>query len=211
MKYKDLMPYVLMFTACSIMFSFIMFMEANRKPEVVTQVYPTETIYEPSVVVEDVPKVEVIVEPAEMNTTPEKLYDIPMDAEMQCYVHNVCEEYDIEDSIVFAVIEKESQYATDAVNSSGTCVGLMQVAPKWHKDRMKRLGIDNPIEPHNNVCIGVDYLAELSDKYEDVEMVLMAYNMGEGRAKKCWKKGIYTTNYVKKVLSIQEKVLDAQQ
>lgn len=201
-----------MFTACSIMFSFLMFMEANRKPEVVTQVH--ETIYEPSAIqVEEMPvsKVEIAVTPAVVNTEPEKLYDIPLDAEMQLYIHNVCEEYDIEDSFVFAVIQKESQYVPDAVNSSGTCVGLMQVAPKWHKDRMKKLGIDNPIEPHNNVCIGVDYLAELSDKYEDVNMVLMAYNMGESGAKAKWRKGIYTTSYVKNVLKIQESFDYGQQ
>lgn len=139
------------------------------------------------------------------------MYDTPLDEELELYIEDTCDAYCIDPTLVYAIIEKESTYNTDAINYNGSCVGLMQVAPKWHKDRMERLDVANAIEAHNNVLIGVDCLAELFEKYEDVGLVLMCYNMGENGAKAKWNKGIYTTGYVNKVLAIQERILDAEQ
>ena len=43
----------------------------------------------------------------------------------------------------------------------------------------------------------------LVDEYQDTNMVLMAYNMGEDGAARLWEKGIYSTDYTEKILNYQ--------
>jgi hypothetical protein len=45
----------------------------------------------------------------------------------------------------------------------------------------------------------------LFEKYEDAGMVLMAYNMGEPKARKLWNEGVYTTDYAEGVFQQADK------
>jgi hypothetical protein len=45
-------------------------------------------------------------------------------------------------------------------------------------------------------------LRRLFEKYEDPAKVLMAYNMGEGGAGKLWKKGVFESNYSRKIMKL---------
>ena len=47
--------------------------------------------------------------------------------------YNICPE------VIQAICWQESRFKADVEN--GGCVGIMQVAPKWHKSRMERLGV----------------------------------------------------------------------
>ena len=38
--------------------------------------------------------------------------------------------------------------------------GLMQIQPKWHEDRMRRLGVTDLLDPEQNVRVGADLLSE---------------------------------------------------
>lgn len=102
------------------------------------------------------------------------------DNSLLAYVEVVAADYNICPEFIEAVIERESRWDPDAVN--GDCIGLMQISARWHKDRMERLGTADLTDPRDNILVGVDYLAELFDKYEDPGMVLMVYN-GDSRAK----------------------------
>lgn len=84
------------------------------------------------------------------------------------------EESGICPELLQAVAWKESSYREDAEN--GGCIGLMQVAQCWHKDRMERLGVADLYDPEGNMRVAADYLAELFGRFEDAGMVLMAYN-----------------------------------
>lgn len=95
------------------------------------------------------------------------------------YIETVCEGYNICPELIEAVIERESGWDPKAEN--GGCIGLMQISQKWHKDRMERLGAKDLKNPYDNILVGVDYLAELFEKHEDVGWVLMTYN-GDSRA-----------------------------
>lgn len=83
-------------------------------------------------------------------------------------------QYDICPELIQAICWKESRFKPEA--ESGSCVGIMQVAPKWHKDRMDSLGVKDLFDARQNMTVGVDYLAELIEKYEDVSVALMVYN-----------------------------------
>lgn len=97
---------------------------------------------------------------------------ISEEAQEQCITYG--EEYGICPELLMAIIEQESSGQAYAEN--GSCKGLMQVSEKWHKDRMKRLGVTDIFE--GNVLVGTDYLAELFAENDDLYWVLMAYNGG---------------------------------
>lgn len=110
--------------------------------------------------------------------------DIPLDAELQHYIADVCEERHIDTAVVLAVIWKESTYTVDAIGDNGRAQGLMQVQARWHGARMEELGCDDMLDPFENVTVGIDFLDEMIDKGYGVEWALTAYNGGEVRAHK---------------------------
>lgn len=97
--------------------------------------------------------------------------------EQQAYCYIYGSEYDICPELLMAVIEAESSGRADAQN--GDCKGLMQINEPYHVDRMEKLGITDIWDVESNIRLGADYLAELFGKYEDVSVVLTAYNCGE--------------------------------
>ena len=91
------------------------------------------------------------------------------------------EVYDIEPEFLEAIAWQESRFSPSAEN--GGCVGLMQIAPRWHQDRMERLGFTNDDLYTITASMGIaaDYLAELRATGNDDYWVLMTYN-GDSRA-----------------------------
>lgn len=110
---------------------------------------------------------------------------------------------DIESSLILAVIQKESRYDPN-VNGSGA-IGLMQIIPFCHTNRMARLGVTDLYDIYSNVLVGTDTLSELIHKYNDVGLALMCYNMGEGKALYKYSNGGYS-GYVHSVLAIKEEI-----
>lgn len=100
-------------------------------------------------------------------------------ADLEQYIEILCAP-DICPEFVEALIERESRWNPEAVN--GDCVGLMQISEQWHKERMRALGAKDLKDPFDNIDVGVDYLRELFERYEDPGMVLMIFN-GDSRAK----------------------------
>jgi soluble lytic murein transglycosylase-like protein len=100
--------------------------------------------------------------------------------------------YGIEPELLMAMIECESSGVPTATN--GNCIGLMQVSSYWHADRMERLGCYDLYDTTQNIHVGADYMAELLDKYGNVYLALMVYNMGDSTALNLYEQGIYS-NY----------------
>lgn len=90
-----------------------------------------------------------------------------------------CEEagqaYNISPELLESIIETESDGNPNTIGAAGE-IGLMQIYPKYHKDRMEELGIYDLYDPRGNIFVGADYIRELFEKYEDVGTVLMVYN-----------------------------------
>lgn len=107
------------------------------------------------------------------------LYDVPLDAELQRYIIETAEQHDIDPAVVFAVCWQESTCVASTIGDNGNSWGLMQIQPRWHCDRMQRLGCMDLLDPYQNVTVGIDYLAELLDRYDgDIAKALTAYNQG---------------------------------
>lgn len=136
------------------------------------------------------------------------LYDVPLSKELQLHIIQTSKAHNLDPAVIISVIWKESNYKDTAKGDSGNSLGLMQIQPRWHKDRMDRLGCPDLLDPFQNVTIGIDILADLADKYDgNISMALMAYNAGAGGANRCWfSKGIYSNNYSKAVLNKADKL-----
>lgn len=120
----------------------------------------------------------------------------------QVYTYITCKNYGVDYEMVFALIEKESECKWDASGDNGTSWGYMQVAPKWHKERMKRLSCTDMTNPYQNVMVGIDYLKEIQDSLQDVPedvrpyYVLAVYNYGKAGAREnLWNYGKYKYKY----------------
>ena len=147
-----------------------------------------------------VPEVE-FVEPE-----PVKLWDVPLSEELQFHIVEVANAYGVEPELILAVIGQESNYNPDVVGDNGDSLGLMQIQPKWHLERMGDLGCFDLMNPYDNVIVGTDILAEKLDKYGNVEDALMVYNAGDSGAQKLYfSKGI-VSDYAKEVVERYEEL-----
>ncbi len=86
------------------------------------------------------------------------------------------EVFDLDESLLRAVVWQESRYRPGIVSPKGA-VGLMQLMPGTARE----LGVTDPYDPIQNVAGGARYLRKLLRKYSgDVNLALAAYNAGAG-------------------------------
>lgn len=104
-----------------------------------------------------------------------KAEELSVDEKYGAYCEEIGAKYNICPELLEAIIERESSGNPNAVGADGD-IGLMQVVPKWHRDRMERLGVSDLTDEYGNILVATDYLAELFGEYEDIGTVLMAYN-----------------------------------
>lgn len=125
--------------------------------------------------------------------------------ELQEFTQDLCKERNLSYPLVLALIERETGYKNVDPNGCGS-TGYMQIIPKWHEDRMEKFGVTDLLEPKGNISVGIDYLTELLKKYHEVNLALMAYNMGESGAKKLWEDGIYSSDYADYIMQREAEI-----
>jgi soluble lytic murein transglycosylase-like protein len=107
-------------------------------------------------------------------------------------------------ALVHAVITAESGFNPSAV-SRAVARGLMQLMP----ETAKRLGVQNIMDPTENIHGGVKYLGELLSMFKgDKKLALAAYNAGENavvRAGNNIPRYAETEAYVPKVMDLYLK------
>lgn len=135
----------------------------------------------------------------------DKLYDVPLEADLQLHIKELCEAYGVDMPLVLAVIGQESNYDPAAIGDSGNSIGLMQIQPMHHQQRMDRLGITDLTDPYQNITVGIDLLAELINESNDIEWAVTAYNAGTKTAD--FNKAVGTrTEYAESVLILKEEI-----
>jgi soluble lytic murein transglycosylase-like protein len=107
-------------------------------------------------------------------------------------------------AIVLAMIDKESRFDIYAVGDAGRALGLMQIHPRWHMDRMAKLECWDLMDPYQNLTVAVDFIAELAARGNSIEWVLMAYNGGESYADRKVAAG-EVSEYAVEVLGMAER------
>jgi soluble lytic murein transglycosylase len=100
------------------------------------------------------------------------------------YVRVHARENHLDPALLAAVIYQESKFRTDAQSSSGA-IGLMQLTPSTARGIAIRTGgsqfrTDDLYNAEINIRYGAWYLAHLFSKYGNEQLVLAAYNAGQG-------------------------------
>ena len=112
--------------------------------------------------------------------------------------------FQLEPALIHAVISAESGYNPLARSPKGA-KGLMQLMP----DTARRYGVDNPLDPRQNIQGGSAYLRYLLTLFgNDLNLALAAYNAGEGAVMEYGHRippYRETTQYVPKVLSYYKR------
>lgn len=105
----------------------------------------------------------------------------------------------IDPALIKAVIHAESHFNAHAVSRAGA-MGLMQLMP----ETARSLNVDNSFDAKQNIFGGAEFLQYLQQKFDRIDLVLAAYNAGEGNVRRYG--GIppftETQGYVAKVLEL---------
>ena len=136
---------------------------------------------------------------------PDKLYDVPLEVDLQLHIKELCDAYGVDMPLVLAIIGQESNYDPAAIGDSGNSIGLMQVQPMHHSRRMDRLGVTDLTDPYQNITVGIDLLAELLADSGDTEWAITAYNAGAGTADFNKKIGM-RSEYAESVMILREDI-----
>ncbi|MCJ7754439.1 MAG: lytic transglycosylase domain-containing protein [Thermoanaerobaculales bacterium] len=121
-------------------------------------------------------------------------------SELRKLVHEVSTEHGVDPKLIDALVHVESGYNPNAVSRKGA-MGLMQLMP----ETAKRLKVDDPFNPAENVRGGVKEISRLVSRYSgNLQLALAAYNAGEGAVSKYRGVPPYaeTRSYISKILSL---------
>lgn len=149
---------------------------------------------------------EIIVTAIEDDEPERVYYDIPLSEDLQDHIFNLCDEKGIEYPVAMALIRTESRFDATCVGDSGNSLGLMQIQPRWHYERMERLGCNDLLDPYQNVTVGLDLFSDLLEEYGEVEYALMAYNGGGAYADSMIESGLIS-DYVYFVMSCANELV----
>ncbi len=112
---------------------------------------------------------------------PFRYLDIPLERPLQEYAYARCELLGLEYEMVLAIMWRESLFQPDAVgvNTNGTRdSGLMQINDVNRQWLFEKYGIDDLLDPYQNIDAGTAILAGYFAEYDE-PYALMAYQYGE--------------------------------
>lgn len=141
----------------------------------------------------------------EVTATVKLLESVPLDAETQAAILELCGGDRDTFCAIMAIAWVESRFDTDAVGDNGVSIGMMQVNTRWHTGRMEALGVTDLTDPVQCAAVALDYLRELSEGYgfgwiTDHDLY-MAYNMGPGNARIAIDSGAASSDYSRAALT----------
>lgn len=128
--------------------------------------------------------------------------DCNLDKNTQQFTFYLCKGYDIDWTLVMALMQKESSFRSDIISPTDD-YGLMQINKMNHEWLTDTIGVTDYLDKEQNIRAGVFVLRKLFEEYTDPNLVLMVYNMGADGAETLWNKGIYSTPYVDDILTYQ--------
>ena len=178
-KYKDAFLIGIALTIFLLCHMIVYWLDKRDEPEIIlpeSKPITVVEISEPTMAAEVKPEIKL-----ESQTEPEApiivYYDVPLDHETQDLLRQACEESGVDMVLALAVISRETDFRNIS-GDNGNAYGYFQVWPKWHYDRMERLGVTDLNDPLGNFRVGCDFLAELLRKYPLAD-ALTWYNSGK--------------------------------
>lgn len=120
--------------------------------------------------------------------------DVPLEYELQDYLHLACQEFDVDYYIMLALIEKETAFQNIA-GDGGRSQGYCQIQKRWWVGLMDEIGATDLTNPEDNFRTACAIIASHIEQFGSVEYALTAYNSGSPG----------TSQYATKVLELAEK------
>lgn len=105
------------------------------------------------------------------------------------YIEETAESYGISPKLVKAIIEVESGCDANAIGDNGDSLGLMQIQPRYHAQRLKEG--ESLLDPKVNVRIGCEILSEIMTEYGTLDEVLTVYNAGHDTGSREYANRVY--------------------
>jgi soluble lytic murein transglycosylase-like protein len=125
-------------------------------------------------------------------------YDIPLSEDLQRYTYDLCAERGLEFETVLGLMAVESDYRPNLISATND-YGIMQINACNQNWLITELGVTDFLDARQNINAGTFMLMNISKKYSDTHRKLMVYNFGEAGAKKVWNKGVFSSEYSRKV------------
>ena len=131
---------------------------------------------------------------------PKFYFAVNLPKDLQDYMFELCEEYNVPPALIIAMMERESRFNPNALSRTND-YGYMQINKgnfEWLKNT---LGISNLLDPKENILCGVYIISShLKKNNNNINNALMCYNCGAGGAARLWKQGTYSTAYSRAII-----------
>jgi soluble lytic murein transglycosylase len=113
-------------------------------------------------------------------------------------IKQYCEEYDLEPSLVLAIIKAESKFKPNAQSYKGA-KGLMQITDstaQWIADKLNKSSFKQSdiFDPKINIEFGCWYISWIKTFYDDSKNIYAAYNAGRTNVEKWLLDNRYSTD-----------------
>lgn len=111
------------------------------------------------------------------------------DVKQKDYIEKTADSYGISPKLIKAIIKVESNGNANAVGDNGNSLGLMQIQPRYHAQRLKEG--ESLLDPKVNVRIGCEILSEIMAKYGTLDEALTVYNAGHDTGSREYANRVY--------------------
>ena len=109
-----------------------------------------------------------------VSVTVDNFAAVPAREAYEGIIQEAADKFDLNPALIRSVIETESAFDASAVSPAGA-TGLMQLMPAVAEN----LGVENLLDPRENIMGGAQLLRELHDRYHgNLPLVLASYNAG---------------------------------
>lgn len=132
---------------------------------------------------------------------------IKLSREWQEYTYEMCLKYNVPYEIILGLMGAETGWDVNiGVSDNGIYYGIGMVHMEYNKSNCREYGFElcSPAGGVEAVCL---IMSQKLNTFEDIDKALIAYNRGNGGARKLFRKGIYSTAYDRRIHEITNGML----
>ena len=132
---------------------------------------------------------------------------IKLSREWQEYTYEMCLKYNVPYEIILGLMGAETGWDVNiGVSDNGIYYGIGMVNMEYNKSNCREYGFElcSPAGGVEAVCL---IMSQKLNTFEDIDKALIAYNRGNGGARKLFRKGIYSTAYDRRIHEITNGML----